>query len=107
MTSIFKTAAIGAALAASAVMVSSPAEARDRYRRGNDGAAIAAGVIGLAAIAAIASSSNRNRYYYNDYYYPRSYYPRYRVYRTYPRYYGYRYDTYPRPYRRHRYYRGW
>jgi hypothetical protein len=110
MTSLLKKAAVGAALTASALMVTAPAHARDRYyRHGNDGAAIAAGVIGLAAIAALASS-DRHRYYYDDYYYypRRAYYPRTRIYyRSYPRYYGYNSYRWRSPYRDRYYYRGW
>ena len=83
--------------------VSSPAQARDRWHRGDDRAAVAvgAGVLGLALGAAIASD-HRDRYYYDDRYYYRPY-PRYRSYYYYgppPRY--YRYD---RPMWRDRYYR--
>lgn len=107
MFGFVKKAALGAALAATAVAASSPAQARDRWHRGNDGAAIAvgAGVLGLALGAAIASD-RRDRYYYDDGYYYRDY-PRYRPYGYYappPRY--YRYD---RPYRGEYYrrYRHW
>lgn len=101
------TLGVGAAvLAASA----SPAEARRYYRdRDNTGVAIAAGVVGLAIGAALASSS-RDRYYrdryYDGYYYDRPYYrdyPRYQ-YRYYDRRYSYDYDRYyyDRPYRHYR-----
>ena len=79
--------AIGAALAAMAVVTSAPAQARDgRYRDGGDDAAIAvgAGILGLAVGAAIASGGRGHGgsyVYYNDGYdYPRHYYdgPRYR-----------------------------
>jgi len=103
---LFKKAIAGAALAASALTVAAPAQARDYYRhRGNDDAAIAigAGVVGLALGAALASSS-RDRYYYDDGYY----YPRQRYYRSYPRqYYYYNYDSYPRYRNYYRYDRRW
>jgi hypothetical protein len=106
MIGFVKKAALGVALAASALAASSPAQARDRWHRGNDGAAIAvgAGVLGLALGAAIASD-RRDRYYDGGYYERRYYrpYPRYRTYGYYappPRY--YRYD---RPYRSDYYYR--
>lgn len=100
-------AAVLSAIAATAVMAASPAEAR-RYHRDHDrtGAVIAAGVVGLAIGAALASSS-RDRYYYRDRYYDDYYYdryPRYREYyyydRPYPRYRDYYY--YDRPRRRYR-----
>jgi hypothetical protein len=40
-----------------------------RHRHRHDGAAIVAGIIGLAALAAIASSSRRHAYYDDGYYY--------------------------------------
>lgn len=82
LTAALAALTFGAAVAASAV----PAEARDRsgyygyngydgYRRHHNGdktgAAIAAGVVGLALGAALASSSNNrsgNGYYGNSYY---------------------------------------
>lgn len=106
MFSIFGKTALGAALAAMAAIVTTPAQARPYYDRGgdNDAAiAIGAGVVGLALGAAIASS-NRDRYYRDRYYYDR---PRYRDYYRYdrPRYRDYyRYDR--RDYRNdRRYYR--
>ena len=111
MFGFVKKAALGAALAATAVAASSPAQARDRWHRGDDRAAVAvgAGVLGLALGAAIASD-RRGRYYDDGYYY-RSY-PRYRPYGYYyapppPRY--YRYYRYDRPYRGdyYRRYRHW
>ncbi|MEO5587626.1 MAG: hypothetical protein ABIQ81_08040 [Novosphingobium sp.] len=95
-------------MAATALAATSPAQARDRWDRGNDRAAVAvgAGVLGLALGAAIAS--DRRDRYYDDRYYYRSY-PRYRnnyYYGPPPRY--YRYD---RPWRGDRYdrrrYRHW
>jgi hypothetical protein len=106
MFGVIKKAALGAVLAATAVAASSPAQARDRWHRGDDRAAVAvgAGVLGLALGAAIASD-RRDRYYDDRYYYRP--YPRHRAYRYYgppPRY--YRYD---RPYRGNYYrrYRHW
>jgi hypothetical protein len=112
-----KKIGLGAALAATTLAVAAPAQARDHYRRGDDGAAIALGVLSIAAFAALAASE-RDHYYYRDgYYYPRAYYPRYRYnynynysYPVYPRYNtryyynDYRYRDYPRHhrYRRHR-----
>src|ERR1700741_1362180 len=87
--------AVGAAtLAASAA----PAEAR-RYYRGDDdtGVAIAAGVVGLAIGAALASSSGdryyRGGYYDRDYRYRDRYDDDYYYDRGYP---GYRYRNYDR-----------
>jgi hypothetical protein len=82
-----KKLALGAALAASAMVAWAPAQARDgRYRDGGDDAAIAvgAGILGLAVGAAIASGGRGHGggyVYYNDGYgYPHRYYdgPRYR-----------------------------
>ena len=102
MTGFMTKIGLGAALAASTLAVAAPAEARDGYRRGDDGAAIALGVLGIAAFAALAASE-RDHYYYRDgYYYPRErYYPRYNYsYPTYPRYnYNYNYDYYNDGYR--------
>ena len=114
MTKLFGKAALGAALIAATTLAAAPADARDYYRYGRHhdrtGTAIAAGVVGLAIGAALASNS-RDRYYddgyyprYRSSYYPQSYYYAYPRYRTY-----YYYDNY-RPYRRHdrydrRYYR--
>ena len=75
MNSILKKAGLGVALAATAITASAPADAQRYYRhhRGGDaGPAIVAGIAGLAIGAAIASSSNRDRYYrdrgYDPYY---------------------------------------
>ncbi|MFN3513237.1 MAG: hypothetical protein ACK41C_09345 [Phenylobacterium sp.] len=69
---------IAAALAAFtfAGAVASAAQAHDtgrRHRHNDDGAAIAAGIAGLAIGAALASSS-RDRGYYDRRYYDRGYY---------------------------------
>lgn len=93
MTSLFRKAALGLALAASVTMAAAPAEARDRWGRhrggGDDAAiAIAAGIAGLAIGAAI-SDGNRGRYYNDRSYRDSSYYPRYRgssYYNSYPQY---------------------
>lgn len=67
---------------AGALATGADAADRRRYHRDNDnGAAIAAGIAGLAIGAALASSSRdrgyyRNDYYYRDYDYDRRYYPR-------------------------------
>ena len=119
MIHLFRKAALGLALVASASLAAAPAEARDRYgrHRGGDDAAIAiaAGIAGLAIGAAISSDGRRDRYYDGQYYdggydggryyggnyyngggyYPRSSY-------NYPRYNTYRYDNYDRYDRRYR-----
>lgn len=88
---------IAAALAALTFTgaLATAAEAHDRrYRHrhdNDDGAAIAAGIAGLAIGAALASNG-RDRGYYNDRYYDRGYYGR-----------GYYYDD-RRYYRDRRYY---
>lgn len=106
MTHVFEKAALGAALVASAALATTPAEARDRhYNRGHDrtGTAIAAGVVGLAIGAAIASGSRRGSYYNDGYYDSRyrgsNYYPQqsYYNYNNYQR--GYNYENYDRRYR--------
>lgn len=101
---------IAAALAALtfAGAIATTAEARDRrhYRdRDNNGAAVAAGVAGLAIGAALASGSRDRGYYNNGRYYDRGYYGRgydnRRYYRD-RRYYGpprYSYYDNRRPYR--------
>lgn len=124
MNTLFKKAALGLALGASALTAAAPADAQyyrgDRYRHHDNDAAVAigAGVVGLALGAAIASSG-RDRYYDRGYYYNRGYYydggyayPRYRYYRPYPHwrgsyYDGPRYRGYDRYYRYDRPYRGW
>ena len=80
MTSIFTKTALGAALAATALVSAAPASAHEYYgerERGGDtaGAAIVGGVIGLALGAIIASSSNRHqdRARYDRRYYNRGY----------------------------------
>lgn len=104
MNTLFRRFGMVAALAASILVASTPAQARDR-RGGDDDAAIAigAGIVGLAIGAAIASDNRRDRYD-DDYYYDS---PRYRsyprhYYRDYPRHYyrdGYR--SYKRDHRRY------
>jgi hypothetical protein len=106
MNSLLKTfgkkLALGAALGATVLAASSPAEARDHYYRGrggNDAAiAIGAGVLGLAVGAAIADRGD-------DRYYDRGYYPsrRYVTVRDRPGYYYY-YEGRPNRYYRDRYY---
>src|SRR5688500_14452182 len=67
---------------AGALATGADAGDRRRYHRDNDdGAAIAAGIAGLAIGAALASGSRdrgyyRDDYYYRDRYYDRGYYPR-------------------------------
>lgn len=98
MKKLFRKAVLAVTLAASALTIAAPAQARDGYRHhrgGGDGAAIAigAGIIGLAVGAAIASDRNDDRYYDRGYYYDS--YPRYRG--------GYYYNSYPRQYYRYDY----
>lgn len=99
MKTLFKKLTIGAALAASTLVASAPAEAQ-RYRDRDDTAAVAigAGVIGLALGAALADRDDR---YYGD----RGYWGsrRYVTVRGRPDYYYY-YDGYPIRYYRDRYY---
>ena len=79
---ILKRAMLGLTAAASVAVVAAPAEAQSRYyrdHRGNNaGAAIAAGVVGLAVGAALAS--NRRGYddrgHYDNGYYDRGHYNR-------------------------------
>ena len=81
MTGLIKKTVLGGALAVSTLVAVAPAEAqyyRDRRHHRGDatGAAILGGIIGLGVGAAIASSSNRDRYYDRGYYGPgpRGYY---------------------------------
>lgn len=103
MFTLIKRAGLCAALAASALLASTPAMARDHHRGhgGGDDAAIAigAGMVGLALGAAIASDGRRDRYYDGGYYYDG---PRYRAY---PRQYYYYYDGGRRYRDHHRHYR--
>ena len=106
MTQLIRKAALGLALAATATMASAPVQAQsydryDRHRGGDAGAAIAAGIVGLAIGAALSSGSHGR--YYNDGYYNSRYrgdydYPQqtYYNYNNYPR--GYNYDNYQRGY---------
>lgn len=87
MNSMLKKAGLGIALGATALSMAAPAEAQRYYRhRDNGGAALAAGIAGLAIGAAIASNNDpyRDRYYrdhgyrpdYDGYYYrSHGYYP--------------------------------
>lgn len=65
MTGLLKKTILATALAATGIATASPAMARDYDRRHDDGAgtaiAIGAGILGIAAIAAIASSHNKDR----------------------------------------------
>ena len=92
MTSIVKKAVLGVALGGTVLTAVAPAAEAQRWRhhRHHDdtGAAIVAGIAGLAIGAAIASSDrrydydrryyDRRGYYPRDGYYYRDYYPRYR-----------------------------
>jgi len=77
---ILKRAMLGLTAAASVAVVAAPAEAQSRYyrnHRSNDaGVAIAAGVVGLAVGAALASNRRGydNRGYYDRGYYDRGHY---------------------------------
>ena len=77
MTNIITKTALGAALAATALVSATPASAHDYYDhdRGGDtaGAAIVGGVIGLALGAIIASNGNHHRDRYDRRYYNRGY----------------------------------
>ncbi len=94
MNQLLKKAGLGLVLGATMLTAAAPAEAQ-RYRhrdRGDGGAAIVAGIAGLAIGAAIASSDRRydydRRYYRSHGYYPSNgYYYRdnYRRYRGYER----------------------
>lgn len=86
MNTLRKTG-LALALTAASLMVASPASARDRdyrYNDGNDDAALAigAGIIGLVIGAAIASDNDDRRYDDRYYYQNRRYYPQ-----------NYRYDN--------------
>ncbi|WP_380782406.1 hypothetical protein [Sphingomonas sp. R86520] len=91
MNGFLKKAGLGVALAATALTAAAPADAQrwgrggygrgyGGYHRGGNaaGAAVLGGILGLGVGAAIASSNNRNRGYYDDGYYrgppPRAYY---------------------------------
>ena len=89
---IIKKTVLGVAVGATALATATPAMADDyRYRRHHDntGAAVAAGIAGLAIGAIIASGDRYDRYdrydrrYYNGYY-NQGYYPNYTYY--YPNY---------------------
>lgn len=90
MNSMMKKAGLGVALAVTALATAAPAEAQryyGRHRGDNGGAAVVAGIAGLAIGAAIASNGNnryRDRYYYDrgypanydyNYYNDHGYYP--------------------------------
>lgn len=85
MTNLMKKIGLGLALGATALTAAAPAEAQRwrggygggyrHYDRGNGGAAIVAGIAGLAIGAAIAS--NRNDRYRDDYYRARGFDPYY------------------------------
>lgn len=99
MTGLIKKTVLGAALAASTLAATSPAEAQyyRRHRGGGDtaAAAILGGIVGLGVGAAI-TSNNRNRSYDRGYY-DRGY--AYDGYNQRPRGYyqdSYRYDYQPR-----------
>ncbi|MCB2079614.1 MAG: hypothetical protein KDE55_18200 [Novosphingobium sp.] len=101
MLTTFKRMGLAVALAAGTLsMTVSPAQARDRYDRGGDDAAIAigAGLVGLA-IGALLADRDDDRYYDRRYYNSR----RYVQVRGYPGRYYY-YDGYPNRYYRDRYY---
>lgn len=75
MNAMIKKAGLGLALAATALATAAPAEAQRYYGRhrggGNGGAAVVAGIAGLAIGAAIAS--NRNDRFRDDFYYNRGF----------------------------------
>ena len=98
---LIKKALLGTGLAATALVSATPAMARDyRHHDNGTGAAVAAGIAGLAIGAIIASSNDRDRYddryynggYYNNGYYNQGYYPNY-AYTNGGWYDGYRYDN--------------
>ncbi len=95
MRMFYKKAALAVALGASTIVAAAPAEAqwRGRYYRDRDngGAAVVAGIAGLAIGAALASRDRYDRRYAYDYdyydrrgyfptdgFYARNYYNRYR-----------------------------
>ena len=103
MTNIDKKAGLGLAMGATLLTAFAPAADAQRYRGGyygrgyhhhndNTGAAIVAGVAGLAIGAALASSNNRRYDYDRSYYYQHGYYPTNGYYYNYyqPRYNYYR-----------------
>lgn len=71
------TGALATLTLAGALAAAAPASAHDRHR-GNSGAAVAAGIAGLAIGAALASGNDGYYYYdrpyYGSYYAPRAYY---------------------------------
>ncbi|HKX78936.1 MAG TPA: hypothetical protein VJM34_10500 [Novosphingobium sp.] len=95
-----KRAGLATLIAASAIGLSAPAQARDRWNDGDDDAAIAigAGIVGLA-IGALIADRNDDRYYDSRYYNSRRYV---RV-QGRPDYYYY-YQNNPNRYYRDRYY---
>ncbi|MBY0582626.1 MAG: hypothetical protein K2P68_06875 [Sphingomonas sp.] len=111
MNALMKKVGLAVALGATSLTAAAPAEAQHyrggyggHYRHGGDaGVAVAAGIVGLAIGAAIASDNDRyrDRYYYNRGY-PRDYDVRYyHDHGYYPDngYYAYRYrEAYPRCY---------
>lgn len=110
MTGLLKKTVLGAAMVASTLAATAPAEAqryRGGYRHHRDGigaggAAILGGILGLGVGAAIASNNNRDRYYDRGYYDDGYYYnrrPRVIVRERY-------YEAPPRVIYRDRYYRG-
>jgi hypothetical protein len=95
------TAAIAAATLAGGIAAAGEASAQSRYRRDRDhtGAAITAGIAGLALGAALSSGGGYyDRGYYGRGYYDRGYYGR--PYYAPPRYYGGRGYYGPRGYAR-------
>ena len=70
------TGALASLTAAGALTAAAPASARDYRHHDNSGAAVAAGIAGLAIGAAIASGNDGyyDRGYYDRGYYGRSYY---------------------------------
>ena len=81
MTNILKKSVLATTLAATALVTTTPAMARDYHRGGDDKAAIAigAGIVGLAIGAIVAGSNKRDRYddrYYvrDGWYYDQGYY---------------------------------